>query len=130
MKDEIVNLVQRIYNGEEIPEDWLETQFVPITKKSNLLKCEEHRTIALVPHVMKVLSRVICERISSNLLDKIEPLQYGFRPKVGTVESVTMPKTAFSNRLNLKKDTLLCFIDFVKALTELNLVCYSNVCKT
>ena len=114
IKDKIVNLIQRIYNGEE-------TQFVPIAKKSNTLKCEEHRTIALIPHVMKILSKVMYERISSNLLDKIDPLQYGFRPKVGTIESVTMLKTALSNRLNLKKDTVLCFIDFVKAFDRVDL---------
>ena len=121
IKDKIVNLIQRIYNGEEIPEEWLEMQFVPIAKKSNTLKCEEHRTIALIPHVMKILSKVMYERISSNLLDKIDPLQYGFRPKVGTIESVTMLKTALSNRLNLKKDTVLCFIDFVKAFDRVEL---------
>ena len=121
IKDKIVDLIQRIYNGEEIPEEWLETQFVPIAKKSNTLKCEEHRTIALIPHVMKILSKVMYERISSNLLDKIDPLQYGFRPKVGTIESVTMLKTALSNRLNLKKDMVLCFIDFVKAFDRVEL---------
>ena len=67
IKDKIVNLIQRIYNGEEIPEEWLETQFVSIAKKSNTLKCEEHRTIALIPHVMKILSKVMYEGISSNL---------------------------------------------------------------
>ena len=64
---------------------------------------------------MKILSKVIYERISINLLNKIDRLQYGFRPKVRTIESVTMLKTALSNRLNQKKDTVLCFIDFVKA---------------
>ena len=64
---------------------------------------------------MKVLSNEIYERISNNFLEKIDPLHYGFRPKVGTIESVTMLKTALSNRLNLKKDTVLCFIDFAKA---------------
>ena len=64
---------------------------------------------------MKVLSKVIYERISNNLLEKIDPLQYRFRPKVGTIQSVTLLKTALSNRLNLKKDTVLCFIDFAKA---------------
>ena len=32
IKGKMVNLIQRIYNGEEIPEEWLETQFVPIAK--------------------------------------------------------------------------------------------------
>ena len=61
IKGKIVNLIQRIYNGEEIPEEWLETQFVPIAKINNTLKCEEHRTIPLIPHVMKVMSKVIYE---------------------------------------------------------------------
>ena len=103
IKDKIVNLIQRIYIEEEVPEEWLETQFVPIAKISTALKCEEHRTNALIPHVMKVLSKVMLEQISNNLLDKIDPLQCGFHPKVGTIESVAMLKTALYNRLNLKR---------------------------
>ena len=104
IKDKIVNLIQRIYNVEDIPREWLETYCVPIAKKSNTLKYEEHRAIAVIPHVIKVLSKVVYKRrISSNLLDKLDPFQYGFRPKEGTIESVTMLRIALPNRLNLKR---------------------------
>ena len=85
----MVYIISKIYNREEVPEEWLETQIVPVAKQTNSLKCEAHRPIPFITHFMKVLSRVKYERISSNLLDKIDPLQFGFRPKVGTIESVT-----------------------------------------
>jgi len=42
-------------------------------------------------------------------------MQYGFRPKVGTIESITTLKTILANRFNSKQDTYICFIDFQKA---------------
>ena len=51
--------------------------------------------------------QVMYERISSTLLDNIDPLQYGFHPKVGTIESVKMLNTALPNRLSRKKDPVL-----------------------
>ncbi|KAG1664955.1 Retrovirus-related Pol polyprotein from type-1 retrotransposable element R2 [Nymphon striatum] len=42
-------------------------------------------------------------------------MQYGFRPKVGTIESIISLKTILANRIDTKKNTYLCFIDFVKA---------------
>ena len=54
-------------------------------------------------------------RISTKINRQVEPLQFGFRPKVGTVESITALKTILKNRINHGKSTYLCFIDFTKA---------------
>ena len=47
--------------------------------------------------------------------EQLNPMQYGFRPKVGTIESITAFKTILANRINSKQDTYICFIDFKKA---------------
>ena len=54
-------------------------------------------------------------RISTKINRQLDPLQSGFRPKVGTVESITALKTILNNRINHGKSTYLCFIDFTKA---------------
>ena len=46
---------------------------------------------------------------------RLDTMQYGFRPKVGTIEGIISLKAILANRIDMKKDTYLCFIDFVKA---------------
>ena len=114
-KAKIVQMIKNIYKGDEIPPEWLETVFIALPKKQGTAKCEEHRTIALIPHVMKILNKVTYNRISTHLNEQHNPMQYGFRPKVGTIESITALKTILANSINSKQDTYICFIDFKKA---------------
>ena len=54
------------------------------------------------------------KRIGTNINRQLDPLQFGFTPKVGTVESITALKTFLKNTINHGKSTYLCFIDFTK----------------
>ena len=114
-KAKIVQVIKNIYKGDEIPSEWLETVFIVLPKKQVTPKCEEHRVIALIPHAMKILNKVTYNRISTHLNEQLNPMQYGFRTKVGTIESITALKTILVNRINSKQDTYICFIDFKKA---------------
>ena len=98
----------------KVPE-WPETVFIALPKKQGTAKCEEHRTIALIPHAMKILNKVTYNRISTHLNEQVNPMQNGFRPKVGTIESITALKTILANGINSKQDSYICFIDFKKA---------------
>ena len=51
-----MSLCNKIYNGGEWPEKFLETVLLPIPKKSNAKKCKEFRTISLISHTAKILS--------------------------------------------------------------------------
>ena len=80
-KAKIVQMIKNIYKGDEIPSEWLETVFIALPKKQGTAKCEEHRTIALIPHVMKILNKVTYNRISTHLNEQHNPMQYGFSQK-------------------------------------------------
>ena len=114
-KAKIVQVIKNIYKGDEIPSEWLETVFIALPKKQCTAKCKEHGTIALIPHAMKILNRVTYNRISTHLNEQLNPMQYGFKPNVGTSESITALKKILANRTNSKQDTCTCFIDFIKA---------------
>jgi hypothetical protein len=70
--EEVINCVKEIYAGSRIPPEWLNTIFVPIPKKKNAKKCEDYRTIALIPHAMKVLTKVMVNRMSEGLVGKLD----------------------------------------------------------
>ena len=91
----------------KIPAEWMKTIFVEIPKNNGTIKCEKHRTIALIPHAMKIMSKVIYNRISAGFFEQLDTLQYGFRPKVGTVESIALLKTILANRINTKQDIFI-----------------------
>ena len=47
-------------------------------------KCEKHRTISLMSHVIKLVMRVIMNRIRGRTLSEISAVQYDFMPDRGT----------------------------------------------
>ena len=49
-KQVIVDLVQKIYNDEELPPDFVNNIFIPLPKSSKAVRCEDHRTISLISH--------------------------------------------------------------------------------
>ena len=108
---------------------WYISIFVEIPKKSGTKKCEEHRKIALIPHAMKILCKTMYNRISTKIHRQLDTLQFGFRPKVGTVESTTALKTILNNRINYGKSTYLCFIDFTKAFDRVEHKMFIEVLK-
>ena len=61
---------------------------VPIEKKSNTFKCEEHRTISLISHASKVILRVLANRLEVKAKEYLLRDQYGFRKGMGTREAI------------------------------------------
>ena len=60
----ITNLVNKIYETGEFPEDFLTSIFIPIPKSPKAIKCEDHRTISLISHSCKILLNIFKGRIT------------------------------------------------------------------
>ena len=116
--EKIVEIVQKVFETGEIHQDFVRIEIITLPKKNNTMKCEEHRTVALTSHTMKILLKVISNRIKPILNSNINPLQYGFMPNRGTIEAITALKTVCSSKLNLGQALFIGFIDFEKYLTE------------
>ena len=52
------------------------------------MKCEEHRTIALISHASKILLRILLNRIQKTANEQIADVQMGFRKAVGTRDQI------------------------------------------
>jgi len=59
-----------------------------IPKKKKSEKCEDHRTISLITHASKVLTKIIHKRIETKIYDNLEEDQFGFRKNMGTREAI------------------------------------------
>ena len=59
------SLVNKIYDSGEIPNDMLKSVFIALPKKPNTLDCDQHRTISLMSHTLKLLLKIVLERCRS-----------------------------------------------------------------
>ena len=82
--DTFVELCSNIYRTGVWSEDWLESVLIPIEKKSQTTRCEEHRTISLMVHASKVILRVLTSRIGTKANAYLINDQFEFGKGVGT----------------------------------------------
>ena len=75
-------LYNRIWNG-DFPNSWNEASIVSIPKKGDLTDCDNYRGISLINNGIKLITKVITNRISDYGLKHgfIRPEQFGFRNK-------------------------------------------------
>ena len=98
----------------------MRSEITTLPKKKNTMKCEEHRTMALTSHKLKILLKVIGNRIKPVLNKNINPLQYGFMSNRGTIEAVTALKTICSNKIDLGQALSVPFVVFEKTLDRVH----------
>jgi len=120
--EELVVLCQDIYRTGIWPEDFLETIMIPIKKKPNATKCEEHRTISLLTHASKVLLKVLTKRLQAKTeADRcIGEDQFGFRKGRGTRDAIGALRVLAERSLEHDKEVYICFVDYEKAFDRVD----------
>ncbi|XP_030765770.1 uncharacterized protein LOC115889834 [Sitophilus oryzae] len=115
----ITSLFNKIYEtGMMIPREWLQSTFVTIPKKHNAKKCEEHRTISLMSHTLKIFLKVIHRRIYRKLEEDIADTQFGFRNGFSTREALFAYNVLMQRCLDVNQNVYVCFIDYNKAFDK------------
>ena len=101
--EKLTDLFNDIYESGHIPEDLLQSVYITLPKKSKVVKCEEHRTISLMPHVMKMFLKVVLERIKQKINREIGEEQFGFRPGSGTREGIFCISNIIQKHIQVNK---------------------------
>ena len=104
-----------------MPKDFLKSKFVVIPKKQKGTKCRDYRTISLMSHGMKLLLKIILNKMIKTIDREVGELQFGFREKTGTQEAIFVLKILMERSIQVQKDVHLCFIDYKKALIRCNI---------
>ena len=111
----VTELANKMYDTGNIPEKMMENVFIAIPKKPGTVECKEHRTIALMSQVGKVILRVIGRRIKRRIMENVDEKQYGFRKGKGTRNAIFVLRMITERAIEMQKDLYLCYIDFQKA---------------
>ena len=107
--------MSKIYETGEIPSDFQKNVMIPIPKKAGADRCEYYRTISLISHSCKILTRIIYRRMEKLVEANLGEDQFGFRRNVGTREAILTLRLILEKRLRKGKPTFMAFVDLEKA---------------
>ena len=100
------------------PELWLKSIIIPIFKKGNVNDTGNYRGISLLSHVGKLFTSLINLRLvkwSEEHYILTDDAQFGFRPGLGTTDTIFALHSLISNTSRNGKRLYCCFIDYIKA---------------
>ena len=111
----LTHLINKVYESGTVPTDWLKSIFVPIPKKSGANECSQFRLISLMSHALKIVLKIIHQRIYRKCEQNISDEQFGFRQGLGTREALFGLTVLLQKCRDQSQDVYLCFIDYEKA---------------
>jgi len=118
--DKMHRICIALWKTGEWPEDWMNSIFVPISKKGDLGQCKNYRTIALVAHASKIRLRIILERTREKTESEINDEQAGLRRGRGTRDQITNLRILMQKLKEHQPPLYMCFVHFTKRLTTYN----------
>ena len=108
-------LFQKIWDQEEIPDDWSKSLIVKLPKKGDLTACGNWRGITLIPTAAKVMGRVIITRIRDGINQQLRDEQAGYRS-----EQIFVLRNIIEQVIEWNSCLYLCFVDFEKAFNSVH----------
>ena len=113
-------LYVKIWEEEEIPEDWKMGHIVKLPKKGDLSNCGNWRGITLLSIASKVLLRVILDRMKTHLHKLLRQNQAGFTPGKSTTDQAAALRIIIEQVEEWNSTVYMNFIDFLKAFDSLD----------
>jgi len=117
--------VTNIYNcslqTHTIPQIWKTSNIIPAPKSSNI-NLDNIRPISLLPTPIRILEKIILSHIQPDIISKLDPFQFGFRPKHSTTSAIIKlldQVTLLLESPSVKSVTILAY-DMSKAFDKVN----------
>ena len=71
-------VISKIWEGEKLPDEWMDDVVCPIYKKGDKLDCSNYRGITLINATYKILSQILCRLLSPHAKRFVDTYQAGF----------------------------------------------------
>ena len=110
----MTEMMEAVWREGKIPREWEKSEIVPIyNQKGDPLDCGNYRGIKLLEHMLKVMERVLDQRLRE--LIEIDNMQFGFRKGRGTTDAIFIVNQLQEKYLEMQKDLFFAFVDLEKA---------------
>lgn len=122
MQIEWLMIFNRCLIEAEIPQKWRESKICSLYKgKGEVDDPNSYRGIALQQSMFKCLTKLINNRIITNVLHSIPKEQFGFLPQKSTIQAIHIFISDINSALKEDKTSLYaCFVDFEKAFDNVD----------
>jgi hypothetical protein len=97
------------------PAEWKNADVTPVHKKDNKEPAENYRPISLLPIVIKVMERCVCNRFYAHVSHLITSLQHGFMHNQSCVTQLLSVLHSIGKSLDQNTQTDILYLDFAKA---------------
>ena len=113
-------LIVKVWDTEQLPEEWKEGVICPIYKKGDKLECENYRAITILNAAYKVLSQIIYCRLRERAKDFVGTYQAGFVEGRSTTDQIFMLRQILQKFREYQIPTHHLFIDFKAAYDSID----------
>lgn len=117
---EIAITISRVWDSNNIPEDWLETTQIPIPKNRNPKSTLEYRKITLCNTIYKIYAKFLLEKLTE-CIEAMPLYQAGFQHNRSTDDHVFTAKSILDERWRKGQVTYVLSLDLKQAFDRLKL---------
>ena len=98
----LTNIINHSLKESTFPDELKQSEVMPVYKKLDPLQKENYRTVSLLPHISKVLERMIYKQINSFMGNKTSKCVTDFRNSHGTQYSLIVILEKWKKALDKK----------------------------
>ena len=115
MVDVMHKLMLKIWEDDEIPEEWGKAAVINLYKKGDPLQCGNYRGLSLLVTARKCYTTIIKGRMNKKLEEILGEEQAGFRPNRSTTDMIYVLRQIAEKYREYARSLYCNFIDFTKA---------------
>ena len=113
-------LLMKIWESEQIPEEWKKGYLVKLPKKGDLSSYNNWQGIMLLFIPSKILTRIILERLKKALDKTLSEEQAGFRQDRSCTDHIATLRIIIEQSLEWQSPLYSVFVDFQKAFDSVD----------
>ena len=111
----ILNIFNKWWDNENIPEEQLQARVVMIYKKGDTSKYENYRPISLLNSMYKIYAAIIQRRLAEKLDKHLQSTQYGFRQDKSTADAIHLIRRISEHGQQTNNKLHMVLLDWEKA---------------
>ena len=118
--DRLVYLFKKVWEEEQIPEDWSKGVIVIVGKKGDTSHCSNNRGITLRSTTSKLLQIILLRRLNAGLEQLLRENQCGFRQNRSCIDQIYSLRCIIHQCIKFNIPLYINFVDFKAAFDSID----------